>query len=120
MQPVEAESLSRGAPGEASSAVRARVERARSHQSQRLQVLGIAARNNAELAGSAIRTAADPSPEALRVLESTMERLGLSARAWARMLKVARTIADLEGATRVEGPHMLEACSFRLPEGERL
>jgi magnesium chelatase family protein len=120
VQPVEAESLSRGAPGEASSAVRARVERARDHQGQRLQLLGIAARNNAELAGSAIRAAADPSPEALRVLESTMERLGLSARAWARMLKVARTIADLEGALRVEAPHMLEACSFRLPEGERL
>lgn len=119
VQPVEAESLSRGAPGEASTAVRARVERARAHQSRRLVALGVPARNNAELAGSAIRTAADPSPEALRVLESTMERLGLSARAWARMLKVARTIADLDEAARVEAPHMLEACSYRLPEGER-
>lgn len=117
VQPVDPESLARGAPGEPSAAVRARVERARATQRARLERLGLAERSNAALQGEAIRLAADPSPAALRLLEETMDRLSLSARAFARLLKVARTIADLEGAARVEEPHILEACSYRLPEG---
>ena len=113
VQPVDSEHLIRGRPGEASKAVRARVEAARKRQQARYGDGG--PRCNAELVGDGIRRAADPTPQALRVLQDTIEQHGLSARAWARMLKVGRTIADLAGAQRVDVPHVLEATSYRLP-----
>jgi magnesium chelatase family protein len=70
-------------------------------------------RSNAELAGEAIRAAADPTPAAVHTLSTAMERLGFSARAWARLLKVARTLADLDGTARVDVPHVLEAATYR-------
>ena len=69
---------------------------------------------NAELQGDAIRQAANPTDEALETLQQTMENHGLSGRAWSRILKVARTIADLEERDQVMTSHILEASSFRL------
>ena len=111
VQPVEPAQLARAAPGEPSAAVRARVEAARDRQRQRAAA-GFP-RSNAELAGEAIRAAADPTPAAVHTLSTAMERLGFSARAWARLLKVARTLADLDGTARVDVPHVLEAATYR-------
>lgn len=111
VQPVSPEALSQTARGESSKTVRERVAQARARQTARRSELGV--RCNAELTGDAIRAAADPTPEAIQLLSSTLERLGLSARAWARILKVARTLADLDGAPRVDTPHVLEAAAWR-------
>jgi magnesium chelatase family protein len=54
-----------------------------------------------------------PSPEAQRLLETAMERLGLSARAYHRILKIARTIADLEGEGAISLTHVAEAIQYR-------
>ena len=113
VQPVETGHLVRGGPGEASAAVRARVDAARARQRARYGEHSPS--NNAELQGDQIREAADPSAEAVRALERTMEAHGLSGRAWARILKVARTIADLDGEDRVHPHHVLEASAYRVP-----
>jgi magnesium chelatase family protein len=112
VQPVDSEQLVSGRPGEGSTAVRARVEAARGIQRRRYA--GTPIRSNAELGGDSIREAADPTGEATRFLQDTIDRHGLSARSWARMLKVARTIADLEQAGRVEIGHVMEASSYRI------
>ena len=52
-------------------------------------------------------------PEARRLLEAAVERLGLSARAYSRILKIARTIADLEGEPAISLPHVAEAVQYR-------
>ena len=87
------------------------VEAARGRQRQRLEPLGL--RCNAQLHGDQVRHAANPTEAALRVLEHTLAKLGLSARAWSRILKVARTVADLDGEARVEEAHVLEALVWR-------
>ena len=114
VQPVDPSALVNGRPGESSAQVRVRVEAAR--RRQRARYAG--ARCNAELVGDAIHSSAEATPEAKRLLESTLEQHGLSGRAWARILKVARTIADLEGVARVEAVHVLEASAFRVQLGE--
>jgi magnesium chelatase family protein len=113
VQPVETNHLVRGQPGESSAAVRVRVDAARARQRARYGATHPL--NNAELQGDQIREAADPSPEAVRALERTIDAHGLSGRAWARILKVARTIADLDGAARVEPVHVHEASAYRVP-----
>jgi magnesium chelatase family protein len=112
VQPVPAEELVRGTPGEASRVVRQRVAVARRRQRERLQDTGASC--NAELVGDAIRDTANPSDAALRLLRDLVDRHSLSARSWSRLLKVARTVADLEGADGVLPSHVLEASQFRL------
>lgn len=116
VQPVDPAALVSGRPGEPSDAVRARVQEAR--RRQRRRYAGTAIHHNAELSGDRILEAATPTDQALRLLHDTLERGSLSARAWARILKVARTVADLEGAERVEACHVLEATGFRVMSEE--
>ncbi|MFM2247757.1 MAG: hypothetical protein RL071_3832 [Pseudomonadota bacterium] len=113
VQPVETNHLVRGQPGESSAAVRIRVDGARARQRARYGAAHPL--NNAELQGDQIREAADPSPDAVRALERTIDAHALSGRAWARILKVARTIADLDGSARVEPVHVHEASAYRVP-----
>ena len=114
---VEARALSpselSGPPaGETSDAVRARVEAARVRQRERFRGLrGVHA--NSQLRGRALRELCATSSEAGALLARSMERLGLSARAHDRILKLARTIADLENARGVEAPHVAEAVQLR-------
>ena len=100
-----------GPPGEASSAVAARVGAARARQAARAAGTGVFA--NADLDGSQVRIHAQPDAEGGRLLASAMSRLGLTARGHDRLLRVARTLADLEGSPMLNRRHVAEALQFR-------
>jgi magnesium chelatase family protein len=97
--------------GESSTAVRARVEAARRRQTERLA--GSGARVNARMSGRQVRRFCPVPPEAMRLLAQAVGRLGLSARGHDRVLKVARTIADLAGCERIAAEHVSEAVQYR-------
>lgn len=112
---VSAHDLMQPAAAEPSSAVAARVARARAIQEQRFAELGESAcLTNARCSTALIERIAEPDPAGLVLLGDASERLGLSARAYHRVLKVARTLADLDGATRVGRMHVAEALSYRM------
>jgi magnesium chelatase family protein len=100
-----------GAPGEPSAAVRTRVLAARARQAARRPATGVAV--NAELPSQTVRQAAQADSAGEALLESAMERLALSGRAHDRVLRVARTLADIEGAATVAAGHVAEALQFR-------
>jgi magnesium chelatase family protein len=95
-----------GPSGETSSAVRERVVQARQRQLARGDI-------NSRLASAQLDRHCSLHPADRRLLEQSMERLHLSARAWHRILKLARTIADLEGAGGIETLHLAEAINYR-------
>jgi magnesium chelatase family protein len=111
MPAVRFKELRQEAGGETSDAIRARVIRARERQLERFQGEKIFC--NAQMSSRQIRKYCDISPESERMLESAMNRLGLSARAHDRILKVSRTIADMEGAENVSSDHVSEAIQYR-------
>ena len=73
---------------------------------------------NADAEGALLEEVAAPDAEGRALLTRAADRLGLSARGYHRLLRVARTIADLEGVGPVRAPHMAEAISFRLMGAE--
>ena len=99
--------------GDTSAMVAARVAAARSRQSLRFKGHPNA-RVNADLEGPLLEETAAPDPEGKALLARVAERFGLSARGYHRVLRVARTIADLDGSQTVRMPHVAEAVSFRL------
>ncbi len=96
--------------GEPTAAIRSRVEQARARQSAREQADGVL---NARLPPRTLRRVCALDAKGSRLLEQAAERLGLTARAFDRVLRVARTIADLEGASTVSADHVAEALQFR-------
>jgi len=109
---VKYRELREGALGEGSAEVRSRVVEARRRQAERFT----GEKNlyaNAQMPPKMIRKYAAISPESEKLLESAMARLGLSARAHDRILKVARTIADLSGVPDIEPKHISEAIQYR-------
>ena len=68
---------------------------------------------NAQMSASQLRRWATIGPEAQKLMESAMKTLGLSARAYSRILKLARTIADLESSESIEAAHLAEAIGYR-------
>jgi magnesium chelatase family protein len=109
--PVPYRDLARTDSGESSAAVAKRVAAARERQAQRLA--GSGRRTNSELLPREVRRWCSPDREGDRLLELAVSRLALSARAVHRVLKVARTIADLEGADAVLARHVAEAIAYR-------
>ena len=104
--------LSQMEPGEPSSVIRERVIKARQIQEQRFKDYhGIYC--NAQMSERMIHLFAEPDQQSLEMLRMAMERLSLSARAYSRILKVARTIADLEGLERIQSQHIAEAIGYR-------
>jgi len=97
--------------GESSTAVRGRVEVARRRQAERLA--GSGARVNARMSGRQVRRFCSVSQDATRLLGRAVSSFGLSARGHDRVLKVARTIADLSGCERIALEHVSEAVQYR-------
>jgi magnesium chelatase family protein len=111
LPPLSAREVEAAAAGEASAAVRQRVcvARTRAAERERWRALHPSLSGKAPLA----RLAAELEPEALRFLHRGMVTLELSLRAYAKVLKVSRTIADLAGSERVQLPHIAEAIQYR-------
>ena len=104
--------LSKMEPGEPSSAIRERVIKARQIQDLRFKDFkGIHC--NAQMTERMIHQFAAPDAASMQMLRVAMERLKLSARAYTRILKVARTIADLAGSEKVQSMHIAEAIGYR-------
>ena len=97
--------------GEASAPIRERVIAAREIQKARFAREG--SNVNARMRHSEIRAHCALDSTLTDLLQMAMERLSLSARAYDRILKVARTIADLAGSTNIDAPHLLEAIQYR-------
>ncbi len=102
VDPVEAE---------ASTTIRARVEKARQLQRDRLVSHGL--HTNAAMAARHIRKFCPLDEAGQKLLEMVVDRLGISARSFSRILKVARTIADLAGEKNIQQPHLAEAIQYR-------
>lgn len=109
--PVDYNDLNGDKGEETSSEIKARVNKARSIQSERYKGTGITC--NAGLTPSLIRKYCILTDDAEKYLALSFERLGMSARAYDRILKVARTIADLDGCEIIEKRHVFSAISFR-------
>lgn len=117
---VTASDLIRPAPAEPSAAIAARVARARDIQHERHAALGLSPTlTNAHLSNTIVEKVAAPDGAGMALLGDASEKLGFSARAYHRVLKVARTLADLDGAETVGRIHLAEAISYRIA-GERL
>jgi magnesium chelatase family protein len=111
---VSAADLVLPTPREGSAEVAARVARARQRQHDRFATLGLDAyRTNADCPASVIEEIAKPDAAGQRLLADAADALHLTARGYHRVLKVARTLADLEGADKVGRMHLAEAIAYR-------
>ncbi|MBI3783623.1 MAG: ATP-binding protein [Deltaproteobacteria bacterium] len=108
---VQYRDLADRSSGESSATIRARVDAARRSQLARFQ--GRSLFCNAQMAARDLRRHCKPDAPAEKLLESAMTKLGLSARAYTRILKVARTIADLDACTDITATHVAEAIQYR-------
>ena len=120
IQAVPFAQLSQILPGEPSAVIRDRVIKARNIQTERFSKLpspsrGVGGRPhcNAQMTERMLHQFAQPDAASLDMLRMAMERLKLSARAYSRILKVARTIADLAGSEKVQSVHIAEAIGYR-------
>lgn len=111
VHPVPSDSIMQGRKAEPSAAIAERVLRARQIQSERFRGEGIY--TNSEMCSRHLEKFCALSGECLLTMKKIMTGMGLSMRAYIRIIKVARTIADLEGGTEILPSHLLEAASFR-------
>ena len=120
IQAVPFAQLSQMQPGEPSEKIRERVIRARNIQTERFSSLPIGEGGgkgrphcNAQMTERMLHQFAEPDTASLDMLRMAMEKLKLSARAYSRILKVARTIADLDNSDKVQSQHIAEAIGYR-------
>lgn len=109
--PVDYKALSNRGSGESSAEIRARVNKAREIQNLRYEGTGITC--NARLTPALLRKFCIMTDDAAQYLSRSFDELGLSARAYDRILKVARTVADLEGSEKIEKQHIFASIRFR-------
>ena len=109
--PVDYKSLNNSAKAETSAQIRERVNRAREIQNRRYAGTGITC--NARLTPALLRKFCVMTDDASDCLNRSFDELGLSARAYDRILKVSRTIADIEGSEKIEKQHIFAAIRFR-------
>jgi magnesium chelatase family protein len=114
LRAVDVMSLQQKAGGERSEAVRARVERTRQLQRARHAAKESSVAANAHLSASDVERVCALDERGKSLIADAVRRLGLSARAYGKVLRVARTIADLEGATAIGVEHLAEAISARV------
>jgi magnesium chelatase family protein len=110
--PVSYDELAHHQPEEGSKEIRERVVKTRLIQEKRF-ILREGIHCNAQMESSDVRTFCKIDESGSAILKTAMDKLGLSARAYDRIIKVARTIADLEGALEIETQHLAEAINFR-------
>jgi magnesium chelatase family protein len=110
--PVQVQEISSRQPGESSKDIRERVNRARGLQQHRFSSLTFV-HSNAQMGSRQIKEFCQLDSESNTLLNNAIDRLGLSARAYHRILKIARTIADLAGAERITSSHVAEAIQYR-------
>ncbi len=118
LPPVEVAALQRAAPGESTADVRARVEFARHAQAERRRRGEVRASSNAAMSPREVERVAALCERGAHILGAAMARLSLSARAYGRVLRVARTIADLDGSSAVRPAHIAEAIALRVLDRE--
>jgi magnesium chelatase family protein len=105
--------LSSNLPAEGSLAIRTRVEVARRRQRERFQTSRSDLYSNSQMTNREIERFAPLDAASMGVLHQAIERMGLSARAYHRIRKIARSIADLEGVEDILLPHVIEAVQYR-------
>jgi magnesium chelatase family protein len=98
-------------PSESSESIRARVQEARERQRKRFAKSQTLA--NGQMTSKQVRQFCTPDSEGDALLRTAISKLGLSARSYDRILKVARTIADLDGSDSTRAPHVAEALQYR-------
>lgn len=111
VQPVDFSELSSDEKGESSAKIRERVNAARAVQSKRFE--GMKIHSNAQMSSNDIRRFCIMTDDAKKILAASFERLDLSARAYDKILRVARTIADLDKSENIEMHHIAEAIQYR-------
>ena len=111
VKPVEYKDLASRVPQESSAAIAERVQKARDIQAKRFA--GTKIKSNSMITSDIIGDVCRLSPDAEKMMKDAFDKLGLSARAYDRILKVARTCADLDGSEIIEKPHISRAISFR-------
>ena len=109
--PVEFQQLSGKNTAESSAQIRKRVNTARQLQVERYKGLGYSC--NAGIPSSQLEETVKATHEAQSLLEAAFDRFGFSARSYTRVLRVARTIADLERSENVQADHVAEAVQYR-------
>lgn len=109
--PVDFEDMSADRGGECSEAVRKRVVQARQRQDARFSESGVHC--NAQMGAQSIHSHCTVDQSGENLLRTAADRLGLSARGYTRILKVARTVADLDGASDIRPEHVSEAIQYR-------
>jgi magnesium chelatase family protein len=116
LPPVDVGALVSGVPGESSASVRERVLFARATQLERHRKGLTTATHNAALSTQDLAAVAPLDTDGRELLRRTVEQMGLSARAFNKVVRVARTIADLEGSPRVHASHLSEAIHTRMTD----
>ncbi|MBR6922335.1 MAG: ATP-binding protein, partial [Clostridia bacterium] len=111
MPSLSFEELAKKPDGETSATIRERINKARAFSAERYRASGITC--NAQMTSSQIRKYCNVSAEGKKILKAAFEKLGLSARGYDRILRVARTVADMDGSEQITDFHIAQAVSMR-------